>query len=110
MLLLPPPQPAARTTKSKAVATRNLAPSSLRRTMSKLARRMRARRHKIHGITIGLPVPGLIPRGRGEVIERAVVVTISVAVTEFVPSKFSEEGEIEQVAAVGAPAQLSDTG
>ncbi len=48
-------------------------------------------------------------RPAGGTAERAVVVTIIVAVEAFVPFRVKEEGEIEQVALEGAPAQLSAT-
>ena len=47
--------------------------------------------------------------GGGPSIARAVVVTVTVAVESFVPSRVTVVGAIEQVARAGAPVQLNDT-
>jgi hypothetical protein len=41
--------------------------------------------------------------------ERAVVVTVTVGLAALVPSRVTEGGEMEHVAADGAPLQLRDT-
>ena len=46
--------------------------------------------------------------GGGPSIEAAVVVTVTVAVASFVPSRFTVVGAIEQVALRGAPLKLID--
>ncbi len=53
-------------------------------------------------------IVGFVQRATG-VVERAVVVTVNVAVTASVPFGVTEAGEIVQVAALGAPEQVSAT-
>jgi hypothetical protein len=65
--------------------------------------------HATHERASGLAAPGGTSRRRGLASERAVVVTITVALATFVPSKVTDDGETEQVAADSAPLQFSDT-
>lgn len=56
-----------------------------------------------------IPGSSCRPRHRPPTPERAVVVRVTVAVKVLVPSMATELGEMEQVAAWGAPEQLSET-
>ena len=64
-----------------------------------------------HGkIGIGrLRTAGGRSRVRGATIDRAVVLTLTVALAAVVPLKGSEFGDTVQVASVGAPVQASET-
>lgn len=65
---------------------------------------------KNKGRSFGPRVPGAVKNGFTSAGERAVVVTLTVAVTGWTPSGATELGETAQVAARGAPEQFSDMG
>lgn len=60
------------------------------------------------GRPLGPRAPGAVKNGFTSAGERPVVVTLTVAVTGWTPSGATELGEMEQVAARGAPEQFSD--
>jgi len=106
----PPPQATQEISKST-VAART---ARLKRT---LRRRIAAREesvastssHATHGMASGPMPPGGSSRRVGPASERAVVVTVTVGLATSVPSRVTEDGEMEHVAADGAPVQLRPT-
>jgi hypothetical protein len=106
----PPPHAAQKIAKTAAAAsTARLRRTFRRRTAAKEESVASINSHATHGTGSGLAVPGGTSRRWGLASERAVVVTVTVALAAFVPSGATEVGEMEQVAADGAPVQLNDT-
>jgi hypothetical protein len=65
--------------------------------------------HAIGGIARGPRARGGTRRRVGPASERTVVVTVTVGLAVSTPSRVTEAGATEQVAAAGAPEQLRDT-
>ena len=106
----PPPHAAQRTTSKKVAVSANPAGGrALKRLLARRANNVKPTRKAIQIGTHRLPWLGGSAQGATGAKDRAVVVTVRVAVTASLPFGATELGEIVQLASLGVPEHVNAT-